>query len=154
MSRGVNKVILIGNLGRDPESGYTQAGAAVCKISIGTNDKWTDKQSGETVERTEWHRVVLFNKLAEICQLYLKKGQQVYIEGRIQTRKWLDKDGSERYTTEVVASEMQMLGGKPSADRPALQNSSIDSNPANGKTLAADYARATGAGYQKEKAED
>ncbi|TDJ32651.1 MAG: single-stranded DNA-binding protein [Gammaproteobacteria bacterium] len=112
MARGVNKVILVGNLGADPEVRYTQSGAAVTTISIATTDSWKDKQSGERQERTEWHRVVFFSRLAEIAGEYLKKGSQVYVEGRIQTRKWQDKDGNDRYTTEVVANEMQMLGSR------------------------------------------
>ncbi len=112
MARGVNKVILVGNLGADPEVRYTQAGAAVTTISIATTDSWKDKQSGERQERTEWHRVVFFSRLAEIAGEYLKKGSQVYVEGRIQTRKWQDKDGNDRYTTEVVGNEMQMLGSR------------------------------------------
>lgn len=107
----VNKVILVGNLGRDPESRFLPDGGAVCNFSIATTDKWKDK-SGEQQERTEWHRIATFNKLAEICGEYLKKGSQVYIEGRLQTRKWQDKDGQERYTTEIVADRMQMLGSR------------------------------------------
>ncbi|NKB77739.1 MAG: single-stranded DNA-binding protein [Gammaproteobacteria bacterium] len=112
MARGVNKVILVGNLGRDPEIRYTPNGAAVANVTIATSDSWKDKQSGENQERTEWHRVVFFNRLAEIVGEYLKKGSQIYIEGRLQTRKWQDQSGQDRYTTEIVASEMQMLGGK------------------------------------------
>ena len=112
MARGVNKVILVGNLGRDPEVRYTPNGAAVANVTIATSDSWKDKQSGEQQERTEWHRVVFFNRLAEIVGEYLKKGSQIYIEGRLQTRKWQDQSGQDRYTTEIVASEMQMLGGR------------------------------------------
>jgi single-strand DNA-binding protein len=107
----VNKVILVGNLGKDPDSRYLPDGGAVCNFSVATTDKWKDK-SGEQQERTEWHRVSAFSKLAEICGEYLKKGSQVYIEGRLQTRKWQDKDGHERYTTEIVADRMQMLGSR------------------------------------------
>ena len=107
----VNKVILVGNLGKDPESRYLPDGGAVCNFSIATTDKWKDK-AGETQERTEWHRVSTFSKLAEICGEYLKKGSQVYIEGRLQTRKWQDKEGKDRYTTEIVADRMQMLGSR------------------------------------------
>ncbi len=107
----LNKVTLIGRLGQDPEIRYTQSGSAVANATIATNDYWTDKQ-GEKQERTEWHRVVFFNRLAEIAAEYLKKGSQVFIEGRIQTRKWEDKDGNERWTTEIVANEMQMLGSR------------------------------------------
>jgi single-strand DNA-binding protein len=112
MARGINKAILVGNLGQDPEVRYTQGGAAVANISVATAESWKDKQSGEMQERTEWHRVVAFGRLAEIMGEYLKKGSQVYIEGRIQTRKWEDKENNTRYTTEIVANEMQMLGGK------------------------------------------
>lgn len=111
-TRGVNKVLLIGNLGADPEVRYTQSGTAVANLRVATSERWKDRQSGELQERTEWHRVVLFGKLGEIAAEYLKKGSQVYLEGRIQTRKWQGQDGQDRYTTEVVASEMQMLGGR------------------------------------------
>lgn len=112
MARGINKVILVGNLGRDPEIRYTASGAAIANVTIATTDSWRDKQSGEKQEKTEWHRVVFFNRLAEIVGEYLKKGSQVYVEGRLQTRKWQDQSGQDRYTTEVVANEMQMLGGR------------------------------------------
>lgn len=112
MARGVNKVILVGNLGADPEIRYTAGGGAVCKIKIATSESWKDKQTGEQQERTEWHRVVFFNRLAEIAAEYLKKGRQVYIEGSLRTDKYTDKEGVERYTTDVIASEMQMLGGQ------------------------------------------
>lgn len=111
----VNKAILVGNLGRDPETRYTTGGEAVTNVSIATTDTWKDK-AGEKQERTEWHRVSFFGKLAEIAGEYLKKGSQVYVEGRIQTRKWTDKDGTEKYSTEIVADRMQMLGGKPRED--------------------------------------
>ncbi|MGM0614744.1 MAG: single-stranded DNA-binding protein [Pseudomonadota bacterium] len=110
MSKGINKVILVGNLGQDPEVRYTPNGTAVANISVATSDTWTDKQSGQRQERTEWHRVVLFKKTAEIAQQYLQKGAKVYIEGRLQTRKWQDQSGQDRYSTEIVASDMQMLG--------------------------------------------
>ena len=112
MARGVNKVTLIGNLGADPEVRYTANGSAVANVSLATAESWKDRESGETQERTEWHRVVFFSRLAEIVGEYLKKGSQVYIEGRLQTRKWQDRDGNDRYTTEIVANEMQMLGGR------------------------------------------
>jgi single-strand DNA-binding protein len=112
MARGINKVILVGNLGRDPEVRYSANGAAIANITIATSEQWTDKQSGQKQERTEWHRVVLFNRLGEIAGEYLKKGSQVYIEGKLQTRKWQDQNGQDRYTTEIVANEMQMLGGR------------------------------------------
>lgn len=117
MARGVNKVILVGNLGRDPEMRYAQSGAAIANLAIATSEQWKDKQSGEPQEKTEWHRVVAFGRLAEIMGEYLKKGQQVYIEGRLQTRKWQDQSGQDRYTTEIVANEMQMLGGGRGGDQ-------------------------------------
>ena len=110
----INKVILVGNLGRDPETRYTPDGAAITNISVATTDKWKDKQSGESREATEWHRVAFFGKLAEIAGQYLKKGSQVYIEGRLRTRKWQDKEGNDRYTTEVVARTFQFLDKKTS----------------------------------------
>ena len=112
MARGINKVILIGNLGRDPEVRYTTSGAAVANVTIATSESWKDKQTGEPQERTEWHRVVFFARLAEIVGEYLKKGSKVYVEGRLQTRKWQDQSGQDRYSTEVVANEMQMLDSR------------------------------------------
>lgn len=112
MARGINKVILVGNLGADPETRYMPSGGAVTNIRLATTDSWRDKQSGDQQERTEWHRVVFFSRLAEIAAEYLRKGSQVYVEGRLQTRKWQGQDGQDRYTTEIVASEMQMLGGR------------------------------------------
>lgn len=109
MARGINKVILIGNLGRDPELRYMPSGGAVVNVTLATSENWKDKSSGEAKERTEWHNVVFFNKLAEIVAQYLKKGSRVYVEGSLRTRKWQDKDGQDRYTTEVVANDMQML---------------------------------------------
>lgn len=119
MSRGINKVILVGNLGNDPETRYTASGSAVSTISIATSESWQDKQTGERQERTEWHRVVLFNRLGEIAGEYLRKGSKVYIEGSLRTRKWQDKSGQERYTTEIVGNEMQMLDSKGGAGGPA-----------------------------------
>ena len=112
MARGVNKAIIVGTLGQDPEIRYTANGGAVANISVATNESWRDKATGEAQERTEWHRIVMFGKLAEIAQQYLKKGSQAYFEGRIQTRKWQDQSGNDRYSTEIVANEMQMLGGR------------------------------------------
>jgi single-strand DNA-binding protein len=116
MARGINKVILVGNLGQDPETRYMPSGGAVTNISVATSESWKDKQSGEQKDRTEWHRVAMFNRLAEIAAEYLRKGSQVYIEGKIRTRKWQDKDGNDRYTTEIIADEMQMLGGRGGND--------------------------------------
>ncbi|WP_303759544.1 single-stranded DNA-binding protein [Alcanivorax jadensis] len=112
MARGVNKVILIGNLGADPETRFMPSGGAVTNVRLATSESWKDKQSGQMQERTEWHRVVFFNKLGEIAGEYLKKGSKVYIEGSIRTRKWQGQDGQDRYTTEIVANEMQMLDGR------------------------------------------
>ena len=113
MARGINKAIIVGTLGQDPEVKYTASGSAVVNVSVATNESWKDKQTGEAQERTEWHRVVMFNKLAEIAAQYLKKGSQAYFEGKIQTRKWQDQSGNDRYSTEIVANDMQMLGGRP-----------------------------------------
>ena len=112
MARGVNKVILVGNLGADPEVRYMPSGGAVANVRIATSDTWRDKQSGEQQERTEWHRVVFFGRLGEIAGEYLRKGSKVYVEGRLQTRKWQGQDGQDRFTTEIVANEMQMLDGR------------------------------------------
>ena len=115
MARGVNKVILVGNLGQKPEIRYTQTNTAVATLSIATSESWKDKDSGEQREKTEWHRVVFFGKLAEIAEQYLDKGSQLYIEGKLQTRKWQDKDGNDKYTTEILGNEMNMLGGRQSS---------------------------------------
>lgn len=112
MARGINKVILVGNLGQDPQSRAMPSGKAVVNLRIATTDQWRDKQTGENKENTEWHTVVMFDRLAEVAAEYLRKGSQVYIEGRLRTRKWQDKEGNDRYSTEVVANEMQMLGGR------------------------------------------
>lgn len=112
MARGVNKVIIVGNLGNDPESKYLPSGGAVTNISVATSESWKDKNTGQQQERTEWHRVVFFNRLAEIAGEYLRKGSKVYLEGSLRTRKWQAQDGSDRYSTEIVASEMQMLDGR------------------------------------------
>lgn len=124
MARGINKVIIVGNLGADPEVRHTGVGTAICTFNLATSESWTDKQSGEKQERTEWHRIKVFGKLAEICGEYLKKGRQVYIEGSLRTDKYTDKQGIERYSTDIIANEMQMLGGNDGAksgqsDRPA-----------------------------------
>lgn len=133
-SRGVNKVILIGNLGQDPEVRYLPNGGAVCNISVATSETWKDKNTGEQQERTEWHRVVMFRRLAEIAGEYLKKGSKVYLEGKLQTRKWQDQQGQDRYTTEVVADEMQMLdsrsGGSADFGGASTRSSAPASKPA------------------------
>jgi single-strand DNA-binding protein len=115
MARGVNKVILVGNLGADPETRAMPSGATVANLRIATSESWRDKTSGEQQERTEWHRVALFGRLAEVASEYLRKGSQVYIEGSLRTRKWQDKQGNERYSTEIVANDLQMLGGRGGA---------------------------------------
>ncbi len=112
MARGVNKVILIGNLGNDPEIRYTPSGSAVANLSLATSETWRDKQSGELQDRTEWHRLVFFNRLAEIVGEYLRKGSKIYVEGTLRTRKWQDKNGIDRFTTEIIASEMHMLDSR------------------------------------------
>jgi single-strand DNA-binding protein len=142
MARGVNKVILIGNLGQDPESRTTPGGTTVTNIRVATTDSWTDRQSGEKKENTEWHTVVMWNRLGEIAAEYLRKGSQVYIEGRLQTRKWQDKSGNDRYTTEIVASEMQMLGGRGGGGGAAQETR--DSREGGARSPAA--APASGAG--------
>lgn len=134
MSNGINKVIIVGRLGADPDTRYLPSGAAVTNISVATSEKWKDKQSGEQQERTEWHKVAMFNKLAEIAGEYLKKGSQVYIEGSLQTRKWQGQDGQDRYTTEIKAHQMQMLdsrGGDPGGQqKPQQQQGGGFSGPA------------------------
>jgi single-strand DNA-binding protein len=145
MARGVNKVILVGNLGNDPEVRATSTGARIANISLATTESWTDKQTGQKQDRTEWHRVVFFNRMAEIVEQYLTKGSQVYVEGRLQTRKWQDQNGQDRYTTEIVANDMQMLGGRtggggggnyestapmdPPANKPAQQSAAPAAGP-------------------------
>lgn len=126
----VNKVIIIGNLGRDPEVRYTPSGAAVCNLRLATSRNWKNRESGERQEETEWHSVVLYDRLAEIAGEYLKKGRPVYIEGRLKTRKWQDKDGNDRYTTEIVAETMQLLGGMEATE-------SADPKPTHGERMQA-----------------
>lgn len=140
MARGINKAILIGNLGNDPDIRYTSNGKAVANISLATAETWRDKESGEQQERTEWHRVVFFGRLAEIVGEYLKKGSQIYVEGRLQTNKWQDKEGNDRYTTEIIANEMQMLGGRGGGSQGGGQggsNNSYDQSAAGNKPAGA-----------------
>ena len=132
MARGVNKVIIVGNCGQDPETRFMPSGGAVTNLSLATSESWKDKNTGEQQERTEWHRVVFFNRLAEIAGEYVKKGSKLYIEGSLRTRKWQGQDGQDRYTTEIVASEMQMLdsrGGQQSGDYDQSQGSYQQSAP-------------------------
>ncbi len=131
-ARGVNKVIIVGNLGNDPDTRYMPSGSAVTNLSVATNESWKDKQSGEQKERTEWHRVAMFGRLAEIAAEYLRKGSQVYIEGRLRTRKWQDQGGNDRWTTEIIADEMQMLGGRSGAGAPAMGDSGPPPGPPSG----------------------
>ncbi len=138
MARGINKVILVGHLGRDPEVRYAPSGQAIANVTIATSEQWKDKNTGEKQERTEWHRVVFFSRLAEIVGEYLKKGAQVYVEGRLQTRKWQDKDGNDRYTTEIVANDMQMLGGRGGAGGPSAED--YNQEPASAPQPAASNA--------------
>ena len=144
----VNKVILVGNLGRDPETRYMPDGAAITNASVATSFQWNDKASGEKKEETEWHRVVFRGKLAEIAGEYLKKGSQVYVEGRLRTRKWQDKEGHDKYTTEIVADRMQMLGsrsgsgeprGEPRGDGPPMEPKGAESKPAAAKKPAGKF---------------
>jgi single-strand DNA-binding protein len=139
MARGINKVILIGNLGADPETRAMPSGTTVANLRIATSESWRDKQTGEQQERTEWHRVALFGRLAEIAGEYLRKGSQVYIEGSLRTRKWQDKQGNERYSTEIIGNELQMLGGRAGAGGGAAA-------PAGGAAEGGGRSGAAGAG--------
>lgn len=158
MARGINKVILIGNLGQDPEVRFAPSGTAVANLNLATTDTWMDRASGQRQERTEWHRIVLFNKTAEIAQQYLRKGSKVYIEGRLQTRKWQDQNGQDRYSTEVVCNDMQMLdsrggggmggqqgyqpqqgGGQPQQPAPQPQQPAPQNPPQQGQQQGGSY---------------
>ena len=142
----INKVILVGNLGRDPEVRYTPDGASIANVTIATTDTWKDKATGEKKEATEWHRVVFFGKLAEIVGQYLKKGRQVYVEGALRTRKWQDKEGQERYTTEIVANEMKMLGSREGmSDAPPRESGG--GGGSGGSRPAAAASPAAGSGF-------
>jgi len=133
----VNKVIVVGNLGRDPETRYMPDGAAITNVSVATSFQWTDKASGEKKEETEWHRVVFRGKLAEVAGEYLKKGSQVYVEGRLRTRKWQDKEGQEKYTTEIMANEMKMLGSRSGSGEPRAEAPAESRAPAEPRAAAA-----------------
>ena len=137
MARGVNKVIIVGTLGKDPETRYMPSGSAVTNLRMATNEQWKDKQTGEQQERTEWHSVAMFGRLAEIAAEYLRKGSQVYIEGKLRTRKWQDKEGKDRYTTEIVADEMQRLGGMGGGGASAGAGAAAGSGAASGGGRAA-----------------
>jgi single-strand DNA-binding protein len=135
MARGINKVIIVGHLGADPETRYMPSGSAVTNLRVATSESWKDKQTGDQQERTEWHRVAMFGRLAEIAAEYLRKGSQVYLEGSLRTRKWQDKEtGTDRYSTEIIANEMQMLGGRGDASAPARSapDGPSDSGPSGG----------------------
>ena len=149
MARGINKVILIGNLGADPETRAMPSGSSVANLRIATSESWRDKQTGEQQERTEWHRVALFGRLAEIAAEYLRKGSQVYIEGSLRTRKWQDKQGNERYSTEIVGNEMQMLGGRGGGAPPAAEGGG-----GRAATAAPAYSEESGGGSRSEEFDD
>ena len=149
MARGINKVILVGTLGKDPEVRYSQAGAAMTSVSVATNESWKDK-NGEKQERTEWHRVKFFGRLAEIAGEYLKKGGQVYIEGSLRTEKYTDKQGVEKYSTDIIANEMQMLGGSPGGERGERSERPQRSAPSYG----GGESRASGAGAAPSRVDD
>lgn len=138
--KGVNKAIIVGTLGQDPDTRYTGSGTAITSISLATNETWTDKQSGDKQERTEWHRVTFFGKLAEIAGEYLKKGRQVYVEGSLRTEKYTDKDGVERYTTKIIADQMQMLGGQSGDDNKQQGQRQEWQRPARGQQREQSYA--------------
>lgn len=152
MARGVNKVILIGNLGAEPETRFMPSGGAVTNIRLATSESWKDKQSGQMQERTEWHRVVFFNKLAEIAGEYLKKGSKVYVEGSLRTRKWQGQDGQDRYSTEIVADQMQMLDGR--GDSGGGSSSSYDSGSDQGYSAPAQSKQGGGYSAPAAPAED
>jgi single-strand DNA-binding protein len=153
MARGINKVILVGNLGADPESRTTPGGMTVTNIRVATTEKRKDRQSGDLVEETEWHRVVMFDRLAEVAREYLRKGAQVYIEGQIRTNKWQDKDGNDRYTTEIIGRDMQMLGGRPGAGAPAGDDDYRPSHSGGGSTTGRGSS-GSGGGRKEEPFED
>ena len=150
MARGVNKVILIGNLGADPETRAMPSGSTVANLRVATSESWRDKQTGEQQERTEWHRVAFFGRLAEVAGEYLRKGSQVYIEGSLRTRKWQDKQGNERYSTEVVGNEMQMLGGRGGGGAPPA----AEGGGARSGAAAPAYSEESGGGSRSEEFDD
>lgn len=145
----VNKVIILGRLGQDPELKYTPSGAAVCNFSLATSESWTDKNSGQKNEKTEWHRVVVWGKLAELCNQYLSKGRQAFVEGKLQTRSWDDKDGNKRYTTEISATTVQFIGANQGADVNQSANNNMGQAPAsnNNNTKQNDYNVSTDASF-------
>lgn len=142
MARGVNKVIILGTLGKDPEIRYSTSGSAVCTLSLATNESWTDKATGERREHTEWHRVQLFGKQAEVASEYLKKGSQTYIEGKLKTEKYTDKEGVERYQTSIVANDMQFIGGRQDGGEPVAPRSEARAPASKGPARRAEPGRA------------
>ena len=154
MARGVNKVILIGNLGKDPETRYFPNGDAVTNATLATSESWTDKQSGEKKEHTEWHNISFRKKLAEIAGQYLKKGSKVYVEGSLRTRKWQDKEGKDRYTTEIIVNDMQMLDGKPGGGSAPMDRESAGGGAPRGKPASAPIASAEASGGADKNFED
>ena len=153
----INKVILIGNLGRDPEVRYTPNGSAVCNLNLATTRNWKNRETGERQEETEWHRVVLFDRLAEVAVEYLKKGRPVYIEGRLRTRKWTDKDGIEKYTTEICGEQMQLMGGRDEGGNASRRDDGGDSRPAQreqGRAPSQNRASAPAASYASSNVDD
>jgi len=154
MARGINKVILIGNLGADPETRAMPSGTTVANLRVATSESWRDKQTGEQQERTEWHRVALFGRLAEIAGEYLRKGSQVYIEGSLRTRKWQDKQGNERYSTEIVGNDLQMLGGRGGAGAGAGASASPASAAAAGAGAPSYAEESAGGGSRSEEFDD
>lgn len=153
MARGVNKVILVGNLGKDPEVRYMPSGGAVANTTLATSESWKDKQTGETQERTEWHNLTFYGKVAEIAGEYLKKGSQIYVEGSIRTEKWQDKEGKDRYTTKIIVSDMQMLGSRSGAGAP-MGESSRSSAPASHDSGANQARSSGGAGAKSDQFDD
>src|SRR5436853_5855068 len=154
MARGINKVILIGNLGADPETRAMPSGTTVANLRVATSESWRDKQTGEQQERTEWHRVALFGRLAEIAGEYLRKGSQVYIEGSLRTRKWQDKQGNERYSTEIVASDMQMLGGRSGSGGMSAGAPAGAAAPASRESPPEDSGGGASAGTERDEFDD
>ena len=154
MARGINKVILIGNLGADPETRAMPSGTTVANLRVATSESWRDKQSGEQQERTEWHRVALFGRLAEVAAEYLKKGSQVYIEGSLRTRKWTDKQGQERYSTEIIGNDMQMLGGRAGGGAGAGSGGGAAAGERSGGGAPPAFAEESGGGSRSEDFDD
>lgn len=154
MARGINKVILVGNLGADPEKRETPSGLVITNVRLATTEQWTDKQTGDKKDNTEWHRVVFFGRLGEIAAQYLHKGSQVYVEGRLQTRKWQGQDGQDRYTTEIVANEMQMLGGRSTGGAPEPYGETADRTYAENEFSGSSGRSSGGSGAHRSSLDD